>query len=228
MDAPSPDHRLPQAERSGVGRIVVVAVFALVVLWSARETILDAVAGALVHADPLTAADVIVVSQANGAGDALEAADLYLAGLAPLVVVPRWVPRPYERQIRSLGVIYPTAHELAREVLIRKGVPRPAIIVLEDPVDGLTSETTAVAAFARAKQVESMIFVTVRSHSARAAHLLHAHLGDSTRVVVTSPHQDRFPAPDWWRRRDQAREVVTEYIRWITSLAGPARAGSNG
>jgi hypothetical protein len=73
-----------------------------------------------------------------------------------------------------------------------------------------------LARFAHRDKVESMLYVTSRSHTARAAwHLRREAPG--TRWLVRAPRTDDFDVDSWWRRRGSTREVMTEYLRSFNS-----------
>src|SRR5689334_4781314 len=112
----------------------------LLTSWLARDAILASVGGLIVAEDPLQPADALVVSLASTRAGSLEAARLYHQRLAPLVIVPRESETPADHDIRALGVALLAPHELARAILERRGVPRTAIVVLDEPVDGTAHE----------------------------------------------------------------------------------------
>jgi uncharacterized SAM-binding protein YcdF (DUF218 family) len=187
-------------------------------LWLARRHALAWVGSVLVAEDPPTAADVVVLSEASVVPGALEAAKLYASGSVHTVLVPNWVGRRFERQVRALGIVYPTATELARAVLERRGVPAEAIVTFGADIDGTNSEVAMLGRYVAAHHPASVLYLTARSHTARARWLLRRALPPGTRVAVRSPEGDPFRPEGWWRDRGQTREVAAEYARWFNSV----------
>lgn len=196
---------------------------AVAALWLARRPFLTAVGGALVADDALVPADVIVVSSASARADALEAARLYAAGISPRLVIAEWVREPVDVEIERLGVPFLHVTALARAILERSGVPPSAITVLPGAASGTEDEVAAVAAYVPDAGIRSVLYVGPRTHTARARWLLRHRLPPSVRVAARGPAADDFAADGWWRSRDQSREVMAEYLRWLNSaLLGDA------
>ena len=194
----------------------------LVALWLAREPVLRAVGGALVWEDPLVPVDVIAVSHADVLESALEAAALHREGLGRRIVVAEWRREEFRDQLDAIGVVVPAPHELARTILERSGVPPEAIAVLPGAVDGTNAEITVLVRFANREHPESLLYVTSRSHTARAAWRLRREAA-GTHTRVRAPRTDDFHVDSWWHRRGSTREVMTEYLRSFNSyLLGDA------
>jgi len=186
--------------------------------WSERVTLLRKMGTAIVHEDVLGPADVVVVSNAAVRAGALEAAGLFRAGLARAVVIPTWPDEPLDDDLRRLGVPVLGPTRLARTILARRGVPARAVTMLPEPVDGTGAETAAVARFVRARGVRSVLFLTARSHTARARWLLARRLPAGVRSAVRSPRRDPFDPQRWWCDHGASREVAFEYLRWLHDL----------
>jgi uncharacterized SAM-binding protein YcdF (DUF218 family) len=186
--------------------------------WYSRHAILIGAAHVLVAEEPPVPAEVMVVSIASPKAAALEAAYLYQQQISTRVVLLTWITEPIEDEVRQLGIAYPSPTDLARMILERSGVPSHAIEVLPDLVDGTETEIAAVAAFARQRMPASLLFITARSHTARARWLLRRGVSPTTRFYVTSSRFDRFAVESWWQNRDQSRTVMSEYLRWGNTL----------
>src|SRR5262249_7572223 len=186
--------------------------------WYKRHAVLARLAHILVAEDPLVPVELVVVSNANAKTTALEAAHLYRAHLSSQIVLTTWVVQPIDEELRRLGIfcLHPT--EAARTILERSGVAPEAIVVLPDSVDGTETEIAAVVAFALQNRPKSLRFITVRSHTARARWLLRRGLPPDIRVSVGSSRFDPFSTASWWQRRDQSREVMSEYMHWVNTL----------
>jgi len=224
-----------------VATLLAMTAAAIAALWWQGDAVLVRVGETIVAEDPTRVADVVFVSSANVRAGALEAARLYREGLGKRIAVSRWREEPVDVTIRSLGVVDPMAHELARAILEHSDVPRDAIVMLEEPVDGTASEIAALSRFARQEHLESVLLITARSHSARARWLLRRAMPADVRVAVQSGPADEFQPQGWWRDRQQTRELVMEYLRWVQTvitgiptswldraLTAEARAGGEG
>jgi len=196
----------------------VVLAAALGALWIGRRPILSGAGALLIAEDPAAAAAVVVVSNASARGDALEAARLYSAGLTRRIVVATWVSDAVDDAIVALGVPYLRTTDLVLAILTRSGVPRDAIVVLPDTVDGLNAEVAAVARFVRTEPPPSLCFITGRTHTRRARWLLRGTMPTSIDIKVSSPPTDTFSPDTWWTSREQTRELAIEYLRWINTL----------
>ncbi len=186
--------------------------------WLARGFWLPPIGTALAVEDPVRPVDVIVVSNAIARADTLEAAALYHAGVSRSIVLPWWQAEPLDVEIVELGVPWLPPTDLALAILERKGVPREAIEVLRDPVDGLNAEVASIGRFAHARRPRTLMFITARSHSRRARWLLERVLPAGTTIVVRSSSRDGFDPAAWWQSRSGGREVAMEYLRWLNTF----------
>ncbi|MBI3769567.1 MAG: hypothetical protein HY271_13910 [Deltaproteobacteria bacterium] len=213
------------SRRRGVRAPIVALALALVLatLWLGRRPLLIAMGSALLAEDALTPVDVIVVSNAAARIDALEAARLYREGVSRRLIIPEWVVDPLDAEMRRLGVPYLDTTSLVRTILERSGVPAAAITVVPGPVEGTDDEVAVAAEYVRTEELQSVLYLVPRTHSARARWLLRRLLPAPTRVVVRSGRLDGYTADGWWRSRDHSRDVMSEYLRWLNSaLLGDA------
>jgi len=190
----------------------------LVLTWANRHALFVTVGELLVAEDSLERVDVVVISKASTAADALEAGRLYADGYGAEIVMPGWQAQPLAAAIRGLGIPYLGEGDLAAEILRRSGVPDSAVRILPGTSDGTESDIAAVATFARERQPTRVLFLTAKSHTARARWLLRRALPTTTRALVRAPRTDRFCPDSWWQSRDDSREVVEEYLRWFNTL----------
>jgi uncharacterized SAM-binding protein YcdF (DUF218 family) len=161
---------------------------------------------------------MIVVSMSDIRADAVEAASLYRRGMGAAVILPTIRNYPIDDEIRRLGVPYPSPTALAAAILEYGGVPKSAIDVVPDAVDGTDTEVAAVTAFVRQRMPRSVLFLTARSHTARARWLLRRQLPVQVQLTVRSPRSDGFAPDTCWHSREQSRDVVMEYLRWVNTL----------
>ena len=137
-------------------------------------------AAALTHRPLLRAAGrALVVSEAPGRSDAIvvvaggtptregRAAELYRAGVAPLVVVSRQSLPGRVQTLIAMGVRPLDYQGEAVAVLQKYGVPREAIVTLDQPVEITETELREVLAAAKARGWRRLTLVTNASHSRR-------------------------------------------------------------
>ena len=109
----------------------------------------------------------------------------------------------------------------------KKAVPKRPEYAYEDvsfvPVmpgqaEGTEDEIAATAEYVRRNtEIQSVLFLAPRTHTARVRWLLRRRLPATVRVAVRSAPYDPFSADDWWRSRDASREVMAEYLRWVNT-----------
>jgi uncharacterized SAM-binding protein YcdF (DUF218 family) len=210
------------AARVRVPRVAIALAGAAVLAlagWSWRHAALSAAAGVLIAEDAPARADLAVMSLAMPRAAAFEAARLYRDGLVPRLAVFRWEHNGgLDQAVRDLGVPQMGASELAATIAARLGVPADAIELLPERVDGTGSEIAALARLAQRRRLVAVTLITGRVHSARARWLLARALPAGTRGMVRVPREDDFDAAAWWRTREQARQVLDEYLRWANTL----------
>lgn len=202
--------------RGGVRLLLALVLVTACVLWVGRAPILRTIGGVLVAEDALGPADVIAVSHANVRASALEAAALYREGIARRIVVAEARKDDLKRRLDELGVVIPAAHELVVTILEQSGVPSEAITVLPGSVDGTNTEITVYVRFANREKPGTLLYITSRSHTARAAWRLRRE-APGTHMLVRAPRTDDFDVDTWWHRRGSTREVMTEYLRSFNS-----------
>jgi uncharacterized SAM-binding protein YcdF (DUF218 family) len=200
--------------------LVALAVMGAVGAWRQRAVPLQHLGAALVAQDAAVPADVAVVSMASPRGAALDAAKLYRRGLVQEIWVPRWRDEPVDRRVAALGVRPPRHDQVARDILRHAGVPASAIVVLDDPVDGLDREMAVVGAALRRRPDIRPIVLTARTHTARARLLLREAYAPAAHARVRAPHADGFTVDRWWHQRGAIREVALEYAKWVALLTG--------
>lgn len=202
-------------------RLVLGGLAALALTWFAHRSVLVGAAALLVDEDPVTPAEIMVVSNSTPQAASLEAALLYRQRVSNRIIIADWIEDPLIESVRALGIPRLGVTDLSKAILERSGVPSSAITILDDRVDGTESEISAIATFVDQHRPASLLIITARSHTARTKWLLHRKLPNGTRVAVHSPRFDRFPVDAWWHDREHSREVITEYLRWFNTMYLP-------
>jgi uncharacterized SAM-binding protein YcdF (DUF218 family) len=199
-------------------RALAIAVVALLVLAAAALPLLGAAGRFLVEDDPLDHADAIVVLTGSYPDRILEAVALYREGWAPRIILCREPENAGFRKLQGLGVTVPRLFELNRSVAEQLGVPPDAITVLERPAGSTYSEAEVVLEYILQRGYRSILLVTSKYHSSRAARI-YRFLADGRVAIIVRPARDDDFQPDgWWRDRPSTRRVVIEYQKLLTFL----------
>ena len=187
------------------GTVLLVVLLALP---ATRERLLRAAGWALVAQDPLTPADVIVVSiDADGEG-VLAAADLVHAGLATRVALFPDPPDRTDREFLRRGLPYSNRATIATMQLHALGVT--SVELIPAPVSGTTAEGAALRQWCAGQGLRRVIFVsTPIIRGARAACWRAACVAPALRPAYATP-----PTPSSIRQlvADAAPGVVTEIV----------------
>jgi uncharacterized SAM-binding protein YcdF (DUF218 family) len=175
-----------------------------------RIPALRAAGGALVAADPVHAADVVIVATGAGGAGALEAADLVRAGVARRAAVFADPPDPVvDREFLRRGVPYEDAAERSLRQLRALGVAEAEIIPW--PVTGTGQEAAALREWCASRRLASVVVVTTADHSRRLRRVLRRTMGGQpTRVAVRPARHSQFDPDRWWHTRLGTRIQVIE------------------
>lgn len=189
-----------------VAALVLPAVGKPILRWSGRQ---------LVRADPIEPSDAIV-ELAGGEGDReIEAADLFAARWAPLVVLTTERDDPLPELLRR-GVKVERAVERRQRYLEELGVPASAIVVLTDQTNSTAEEASVVAAWIKTRQIRGVIIVSSSYHTSRAGHVFEQTLRGTGVVVRMRPAaQDRFRTDSWWTDRQTLLAGLAEWQKTI-------------
>ncbi|PYR79726.1 MAG: hypothetical protein DMF86_02800 [Acidobacteria bacterium] len=171
--------------------------------------------------DPLARADAIMVLDGAHAERWLEAVDLYRAGMAPSIVLSSGRREPAELYLERLGIHYPINSELARDTMVRMGIPANAITLTGGALDNTAQEAVAVRADALARGWRRLIVVTSKYHCRRARLAFRREFA-ATGIDI-AVHGSRYDASDparWWRSRVDVRFVASELPRFVLYRLG--------
>jgi uncharacterized SAM-binding protein YcdF (DUF218 family) len=182
----------------------------LVVAFVFRAPLLRGAAGVWIVNDPLTQADVIVVLGGGPETRPFEAARLFHLGLAPRILLmdPRRLPST------ELGLT-PTDADLARSVLLKKGVPAGAIFVTADIVTNSYDESIALRQWAGTNGVTRAIIPTDIFHTRRVRWLYRKELrGTGIWVEVDAVPVHEYTAGDWWQHEQGVLGFQNEVLKF--------------
>ncbi len=180
------------------------------VVYQLRAPLLTRVGGLLYHEDPLAPADAIAVLGGGQADRVVEAAELFAAGYAPIVLLTRAPEAPFIADLQARGLDVSTNLEERLDYLDALGVPRDATTVLQRLVRSTQAEAELIADWAESRQMGRIIVVTSGFHTARARFVFNRVLRDRpTEIVVRPSSLSGFAPETWWHTRsDRGRGLV--------------------
>jgi uncharacterized SAM-binding protein YcdF (DUF218 family) len=201
-------YRVPRRLVHTIALILLVAT-ALIALGAALW--LRAAAGFLIVAERLPQhADAIVVLGGGGRNGSreLQAARLYAAGLAPLVITTGGPVAGLETRA--------TYSQWSIDRLVRRGVP-PRAVMATNEGDSTFTDAEGVRRLAEARGWHDLLLVTDSWHTRRTDVLFQHAFRDSGVRLWISPAPgapgDTFDQAAWWRDEDAIQAVLTEYIK---------------
>lgn len=198
-------------------------VLALVVVFAAASRLFFSLGYVLHHEDPLATADVIYVLSGTRVERVAEAGTLYLEGWAPLVLMSRQLIEPAERMLRERGVAIPSETEVQRQVLVEMGVPDSAIEVLREEQVATANEVDELRRLADERLWTSVIVVTSKMHTARAALALRRAFDDTgTTIIMRASRFDPADLDRWWASRADFRFALFESQKLVAYWVGLA------
>ncbi|CAN5775068.1 YdcF family protein [soil metagenome] len=188
---PSPNRRLLK----WAAILLCAGILFLSLLWICRAPLLRTVAHTWIIDEPPGHADVIVILGGGVQYRAAKAAELYQAGVAPLILIPEQVSRPTD----ALNVtILP--HDASLLVLTAKGVPRSAIELMDTTVRTTKEEADAVHKWAIKHHPHKIVIPTDIWHTRRTHWIFQRILGDATQVTVVAVNPDEYTLENWWQK----------------------------
>ena len=190
--------------------LVVLALLALVAV--AHRPLLRAAGHALVVNEPAPPADAIVVVAGGTPGREARAAVLFQAGGAPRVLVSRqFVPERVQTLI-AMGIRPLDFQGESVLVLEKLGVPRDAIVTLDQPVEITETELRQVVAAAKARGWHRVTLVTSGLHTRRVRLIWRREAAGAIVAGIVAAPDECSSADGWWRRRRCSEGVLHEYL----------------
>ena len=184
----------------------------LLVGYVARANVLSAMGHALVRSDTLEKADALVVLSGGTPERELAAADLFLSGWAPRVLVTRVIERPAMKVLIARGVNAELGFDRQLRYLRELGVPAAALVPLPSPVETTADEAELVARWTREHKARRLIVVTSSFHTTRAGYIFAWALnGQNVRVLMHSATLTPFDPDTWWHTRPGLLVGLTEW-----------------
>ncbi len=193
---------------------IAIILVPLAILWITFSPML---ASRLVVERKLAKADVIMVLSGSAAYKqrTRKAAELYIAGVAPQVLITDDGERAGWSTIDQRN---PPFVELERRELIANGVLPDAIKILPGKVTGTDMEAKALAKDMEEQPIMSVVVVTSPYHTRRALWTFEKFL-DGKGVVIgmeQALHDDHYPKPaTWWMTKTGWQLVGGEYVKSV-------------
>jgi uncharacterized SAM-binding protein YcdF (DUF218 family) len=210
----------PSTNRQG-GRFRRITLLVAVVIVAAASYACFHLGTFLYAEDPLQRADAICVLAGTRMERPLEAADLFLNGWAPHVVLTEEVPDPGIAALERRGMGLPTNAEIARDVMVRLGVPTAAIEILPEIHNSTAHEAETFRATALARRWKRLIVVTSKFHTRRGGFAVRRALkGSGVEVVMRGSSYDRADPHHWWRTRADVRWATSESQKLAAYMLG--------
>jgi uncharacterized SAM-binding protein YcdF (DUF218 family) len=192
--------------------VAVLAVLALILIaWAVHAPVLRWAGSNLSIEDPLAEADVIVVVAGRAPFQERAAADLYLQGWAPRVLISRAKNPPGVEALVAMGVRPLDLQAESRAALLRFGVPANAVVALSEPVRITEEELAVVQREARARHWRRLILVSSPEQTRRVKTIWYGRGPRDMGVIVRGSPYGR-PDGVWWRDRRLAEAVLHEYL----------------
>lgn len=187
----------------------------LLAAWVFRAPILRGTANAWIVHEPLTNADAIVVLGGGAQTRPFEAARLYHAGYAPVILMMNTETRPTDEAGLTLSET-----ELVRRVLLKQGVPEKAIVPLGQDISSTFEEGEAVRQWALQTRARRVIVPTEIFHTRRVHRFFTRLLRPvGTDVRVRALESKEYSADNWWQHEGSLigfqNEVVKTLYYWF-------------
>jgi len=176
--------------------------------WAGRKAIVAQIGYSLICSQVPRQTDLILVLGGDFYGPrVLTAADLAVAGYAPLVLISG---PPYQDG-RPEG-------EFAIDYLVSRGYPRKLFAVFGHKAYSTVDEAIALAPELRRRRVKRVILVTSAYHSRRADIVVRLFC-DNGIQYISVPAPDSFYSPDrWWDDLGSRKMFFSEWRKIIGSV----------
>ena len=169
--------------------------------------------------DPLRGARAVVVLGGGTPYRAIEAANLYRAGVTGEVWVTRGAPDLGDRIIANMGVAMSYEHQRSEAIMEALGVPRAAMREIPEMVDNTVSEMRAVEHFA-GTDTRPVILVTSKYHVRRVRIVGKIVTAGRPPLIVRYAKDDPYDTAHWWRSSTDALSTFREVFGIVNAWAG--------
>lgn len=166
---------------------------------------------------PLKAAAIIVL-MGSVPDRAVETADLYIANLAPVIIMVKAASSSY-KVLEERGVYLPGITENTFDALTSLGVPADSIHIIPGDATDTKDEAIIVSEYIRNRpDLDTLLLVTSPQHTRRACMIFkQAFKSSSTQVKICCipSEYSQYRAERWWTRKSDIQSVMLEYLKMI-------------
>jgi hypothetical protein len=188
--------------------LIALAAFSVLAIRPLRETVLRAAGWALVVNEPVTPADIIVLSLDSGPAGVLAAADLVQSGISKRVAVFSDPPDQIDLEFIRRGLPYEDAGARQMRELRSLGVTD---LLQISRVDGTQGEGMVLPLWCDENRFRSIVVVATRDRSRLLRRVLDRKMtGHATRFTVQPSHYSSFDPDRWWETRGGVRREIIE------------------
>jgi uncharacterized SAM-binding protein YcdF (DUF218 family) len=180
----------------------------IAVLYLARNPLLRLAGQSWVLDEPAAQSDaLIVLGDDNYAADrAFRAAELYRAGIAPVVVASG-------RMLRAnFGVA-----ELMERDLRSYGVPAGSIVKLSHRAQNTREEAGEAARLVQSRGWKRVVVVTSNYHARRARFIFERVFPSGVALRVSGAHDSEFDPSRWWQTRQGLKLLLAEFLGYLVA-----------
>lgn len=206
-----------QMRRAKLISLIIVAL-AIIQLIASHQSILKALGEYLIFQQPAPQQADVIVILANWEDTIIRVragADLYKAGVAKMIFVPRMEQMGGLEEIKKLGINIPENRDLVITILQGLGVPLYAIETSVQEATNTWDEAQEVRYLIEHKGYKSVVLVTSKYHSRRAYLIFQDALKGKATVISVPCSYDSSDPESWWKRDEDAKKVLMEYPKLL-------------
>lgn len=182
----------------------------LAAVWLGRAWLLPRAGQWLNVGEAPRPSDYVLVLPGGEESRPFVAAALVRAGLARQALVPSAIGS----SDTDAGIERP-AHDVIRDVLVLRGVPRRQIVVLGGKSRSTYTDALALREFLLARPRSTVTIVTNDFHTRRARWVFRLVLANMADIhMVAAPH-DKHNAATWWQSREGAATYCGEFAKLV-------------
>ena len=171
--------------------------------------------------DPLEKADAIYVLGGTWATRPLESVDLYKEGYAPHIVMSPGSQDTGEVVLARRGNPIPRDVDYMIGLMVDKmGVPAGAVELLPGDVDNTAQEAEMIESTVKARGWRSLIVITDRASTRRAAYAMRRVLGPDIHIIMRASRYDYYAPGKWWKNRQTFRMTFYEVPKLLAYVLG--------
>jgi uncharacterized SAM-binding protein YcdF (DUF218 family) len=171
--------------------------------------------------EPLDRADAIFVLAGEPVERWREGVDLHRENWAPRIVLSPGYSNSAEKELRAMGIRYPSEVNLTLNAIAQMGIPEQVVAALPNEIDNTAQEAVAIREMFERERWKTLIVVTSIYHSRRVQVAFRREFrGTPAKIIVRTSRYDRSQPRRWWTRRSDIRLVVTELQKLVLYRLG--------